>query len=98
MSKFSELIAGHTPVLVDVYATWCGPCTQLEPIIKQLANQYSGKLKVIKIDIDKNQSFAQKHGIQGVPTLMLYKSGNMVWRQSGALPKHAIEEQIQQVI
>ncbi len=98
MSKFSDLINGPTPVLVDVYADWCGPCKQLAPTIEQLSKQYAHSIKVIKVDIDRNQQFATKHQIQGVPTLLLYKKGQIIWRQSGVLPKHLIEEQLQKAL
>ena len=80
---FNELINGDVPVLVDFYATWCGPCKTMNPIIKEVAEKTSGRAKIIKIDIDKNQSFANKLQIKGVPTLILYKNGKVVWRQSG---------------
>lgn len=98
MSKFSDLVNGEVPVLVDVHATWCGPCKQLAPTISQLSHEYAGRIKVIKVDIDQNQQFAQNHQIQGVPTLLLYKKGEIVWRQSGVLPKHLIAEQIDQAL
>jgi thioredoxin 1 len=88
---FGALINSDVPVLVDVFATWCGPCKMLEPAIKQVAQKMSEQLKVIKIDIDKNPQVAQAYGVQGVPTLLLFKNGKIVWRTSGVLPAHQIE-------
>lgn len=96
MSKFNELINGTTPVLVDFYATWCGPCKQLSPIIQELAVDMKGKVKVIKIDIDKNPAAAQVYQIRGVPTMILFKQGKQVWKQSGVMPKEAIAGVIKQ--
>lgn len=85
MAKFSDLINDETPVLIDFHATWCGPCKMLAPTIKDVKQELGDKLKILKIDIDKNQAIARKLGVQGVPTLMLYKDGKQLWRQSGVL-------------
>ncbi len=98
MATFSDLIKGDMPVLVDVYADWCGPCKMLAPTILAIKKEFDGKARVIKVDIDKNQAFAQKLGIQGVPTLLLYKEGKLVWRQSGVLPQHEIAKQLNQIL
>jgi thioredoxin 1 len=95
MSKFKELINGETPVLVDFYADWCGPCKMLTPIIKEVAGELKGKVKVIKVDVDKNQQAAAAYGIRGVPTMILFKKGQIVWRQSGVMPKEQIIQSIQ---
>ncbi|MFM7023767.1 MAG: thioredoxin [Flavobacteriales bacterium] len=90
MSRFNELINSNTPVLVDFYATWCNPCKQLSPIIEEVAIDMKGKAKVIKIDIDKNPAAAQAYQIRGVPTMILFKDGQQVWKQSGVMPKEMI--------
>ncbi|RMG76948.1 MAG: thioredoxin [Bacteroidetes bacterium] len=95
MSKFKELINGETPVLVDFYADWCGPCKMLSPIIKDVANELKGKVKVIKVDVDRNQQAAAVYGIRGVPTMILFKKGQIVWRQSGVMLKEQIIQSIQ---
>lgn len=78
------------PVLVDFHATWCGPCHTLAPIIQDIAKDFSGRMKVIKVDVDKNQNAAIKYGIRGVPTLMLFKKGKIVWRQSGVVNRREL--------
>ena len=90
MSKFSELINGETPVLVDFFAEWCAPCKTVAPIVKQVAQQMGDKVKIIKVDVDKNPDIARKLNIQGVPTLVIYKKGNIVFRQAGVLPANVI--------
>jgi len=74
------------PVLVDFYADWCGPCKTMAPILQQVASQHQGKLKIIKIDVDRNQAVAQQFRVQGIPTLILFHQGQPVWRQSGVVP------------
>lgn len=81
--SLNELINGDTPVLVDLFATWCGPCKMMDPVLKQLASKNAGKLQVVKIDVDKNPAAAQSLKVRGVPTLILFKAGKQIWRQSG---------------
>ena len=83
--SFGELISGPTPVLVDFFATWCGPCKALAPQLEVFAKEHTGRVKVIKIDVDQNQQLAGALQVQGVPTLILFKDGEPAWRQSGAL-------------
>ena len=95
--KFQDLISNpETPVLVDFYADWCGPCQTMAPVIKEIADTFSGKIKVIKIDVDKNQQIASHYKIMGVPTFILFRNGEIVWRQSGmttsSMMKKAIEK------
>ena len=85
MSKFQELINGDTPVLVDFFAEWCGPCKMMAPELKKLAEQQGDRVRVIKIDVDKNQQAAMAYQISSVPTLVLFHKGQIVWRQSGVL-------------
>jgi len=86
MAKFSELIKSHPKVLVDFSADWCGPCKMLKPILKQVKDALGDEVKIIKIDTDKNQALSAKYQIRGVPTLLLFKNGKQVWRQSGVVP------------
>lgn len=84
--SFSELIASPgMPVLVDFYADWCGPCKTMAPILEQVAAQHRGKLRVIKIDVDRNPAVAQQYRVQSIPTLILFRQGQAVWRQAGAV-------------
>lgn len=85
METFKDLIGSSNPVLVDFYATWCGPCKQMAPELQKFARSNTGKVRVVKIDVDKNQQAAMQFNIQGVPTLMLFKEGKVLWRQSGAM-------------
>ncbi len=81
--SFKEIIKGDTPVLVDFFATWCGPCQTMLPIIDELKNHYGEKLRVLKIDVDKNQAVAAKYKVRGVPTFLIFKKGEIVWRSAG---------------
>jgi len=90
MSKFSEIINQDIPVLVDFYAEWCGPCKMMSPILKEVKDNLKGRVSIIKIDVDKNQELAAKYQVRGVPTILLFKNGTQVWRQSGVLQKDEI--------
>lgn len=94
MASFNEIVNQDKPVLVDFHATWCGPCKMMEPMIKELKSKVGDKAAVIKIDVDKNQSLAAKLRVQGVPTLMLYKEGKVVWRDSGVQSVRFLEDLI----
>ncbi|GAB5524976.1 MAG: thioredoxin [Roseivirga sp.] len=83
--KFDALVSQETPVLVDFYADWCGPCQAMAPVLKEVAQNYEGKVKVIKIDVDKNQPIAQRFGVRSIPTLILFKGGNVLWQQAGMM-------------
>ena len=89
-SNFNTIVNSKTPVLVDFYADWCGPCKMLAPILKQVKEVLGDKIKIIKIDVDKNQPLAAKYQVKGVPTMLLFKNGKQVWRQSGVLQKEEI--------
>ncbi len=93
---FNKLINEKKPVLVDFHAEWCGPCKTQSPIIKQVAKEIDGKVRIIKIDIDKNQAIAQRYNVRGVPTLVLFKEGQIVWRQSGVQTKAQLVDVITQ--
>lgn len=90
MKPFQELINGDMPVLVDFYADWCSPCRAMEPIVREVAREMSDKVKTIKINVDTNQQAAQAYSVSGIPTLILFHHGKVVWRQSGMLNKSNI--------
>lgn len=93
---FSELIDGDTPILVDFYATWCGPCKMMQPILEDTSRQLGEAVKIIKVDVDKNQLAANKYQVRGVPTLILFHKGKILWRQSGVVPAHQLTTIIRQ--
>lgn len=94
--SFAELIdSPGMPVLVDFYADWCGPCKTMAPILQQLAAQQQGKLRIIKIDVDKNQAVAQQYRVQSIPTLILFSKGKPVWRQAGVVPAPQLAQAMQ---
>ena len=96
MASFGELIKGDTPVLVDFYADWCGPCKMMAPYLEEVAQKMKGKVKVIKVDVDKNQQASQKYKVQSIPTLILFKDGQIKWRQAGVVDPNTIMNQINQ--
>jgi thioredoxin 1 len=89
-ASFNKIIQSETPILVDFYADWCAPCKMLGPILKDVKEEVGDRLKIIKIDVDKNSSVAGRFQVRGVPTMILFKSGQALWRQSGVLPKDAL--------
>ena len=92
--NFEKLINSDVPVLIDFWADWCGPCHMLAPTIKEVATELGGKVKVIKIDVDKNPTVANQYQIRSIPTMILFRQGKPVWRQSGVLTKHQILESL----
>nr|WKN37910.1 thioredoxin [Tunicatimonas sp. TK19036] len=96
---FHELITrSEVPVLVDFFATWCGPCQALSPVVSDIASNFKGEIKVIKVDVDKNQQAAMKYGIQGVPTLILFQKGKILWRKSGLMTRKELGSLVQNAI
>ncbi|MFN3917509.1 MAG: thioredoxin [Flavobacteriales bacterium] len=96
MSKFNELINSETPALVDFFATWCGPCKAMSPILDELKTKIGNSAHIIKVDIDKNPNAASAYGVRGVPTLILFKKGEIMWRQSGVISAGDLKKIIQQ--
>lgn len=90
MSSFTEIINQKKPVLVDFFAEWCGPCKMMSPILKEVKDTLGDAVSILKIDVDKNQPLAAKYRVRGVPTLIIYKKGEQVWRQSGAIQKNEL--------
>lgn len=91
--SFNAIIDSHPLVLVDFFAEWCGPCQAMSPILKEVKQKMGDGLRIIKINVDKNQSLASKYQVKGVPTLLLFKNGKQVWRQSGLVQKEVIINQ-----
>ena len=96
--SFKELIAGSQPVLVDFFATWCGPCKMMQPILEDTAKQLGDKVKIIKVDVDKNPAAANSYQVKGVPTLILFRNGKILWRQSGVVQTAQLLQVINQAV
>jgi thioredoxin 1 len=95
---FQELIDGETPVLVDFFAEWCGPCKMMQPILVDTSKQLGAKVKILKVDVDRNPLAASKFQVRGVPTLILFVKGEVVWRQSGVVPAHQLVQIIESTV
>ncbi len=98
MSSFQELIQSETPVLVDFFATWCGPCKMMSPILQDVASKIGESARIVKVDVDKNPQAAAAFEVRGVPTLIIFKKGQQIWRQSGVVPADQIMQQLKMVI
>jgi thioredoxin 1 len=95
--KFSEIIKSDTPTLVDFYADWCGPCKMLAPVIQEIKNELGEKVKIVKIDVDKNEKLSHVLNIQSIPTLCIYRNGKLEFREAGAQTKQFLIEKINQI-
>ena len=96
MSAFETILKGDELVLIDFFATWCGPCKMMSPILDQLKKRSGNIVRILKVDVDKNPKIAASYQVRGVPTLVLMKSGAILWRQSGVVELHALEQVLQQ--
>lgn len=90
MKTFDEIVNSGKPVLVDFFAEWCGPCKTMAPILKEVKSRLGEEANIIKVDVDKNQDASIKYGIRSVPTLILFKNGKEVWKQSGVVPAESL--------
>ncbi len=89
-TNFDSIINSEKPVLIDFFATWCGPCKTLAPILKQVKDNLGERITILKIDVDKNQELASKYQVRGVPTMVLFQNGKLLWRESGVLSQDEI--------
>lgn len=96
MENFSNIIKSGQLVLADFFATWCGPCKTMHPVLEQLKKDLGDEIRIIKVDVDKNEAIAIQLRIQSIPTLMIFKAGEMKWRQSGAMTANALAQVIAQ--
>ncbi len=93
--KFQEIISSSQPTLVDFYATWCGPCQRMHPILEEVKNRIGDKARIIKIDVDQNEALAAEYQVQTIPTLILFKDGNLLWRKVGVQTASSLVSEIE---
>lgn len=98
MGKFSDIVKSDIPTLVDFFATWCGPCQAMSPVLDKLKAEMGSQVRVLKIDVDKNQEVAAKFKVRGVPTFVLFKKGEILWRQSGGMDLSTLKDKIKSSI
>jgi len=98
MEKFEALIQSKSPILVDFFAEWCGPCKAMKPVLEEVKGQLGEKARIVKIDVDKFEELAQKYRIQSVPTFILFKNGESLWKHSGIIQSKELKETIEQYI
>lgn len=94
----SEVISSEMPVLIDFWASWCGPCKAIAPIVEEIASAYKGKIKVAKLNVDDNPKTPAKFGVRGIPTLIMFKDGQAVDQVVGAIPKSQLDEMVKKVL
>lgn len=97
MEKLSDIIKSGQLTLVDFFATWCGPCKTMHPVLEQLKEELGDSIRIVKVDVDKNEAIAMQMRIQSVPTLMVFNGGEMKWRQSGAMSVNELKQVIERV-
>ena len=97
MSSFQDLIKGEKPILVDFYADWCAPCKAMNPILKSVKSKMGDQIKILKINIDKNQAVANKFNVRGIPTFILFQSNEIKWRKSGLLEENILLEELKKI-
>lgn len=94
MPSFKEIVGTDTPVLIDFYATWCGPCQTMMPVLEKLKDELGEAIRILKIDVDKNKALATQMNVRGVPAFMIYKNGKQLWKGAGVQPLHQLKSEI----
>lgn len=97
-SSWQEMVGGDQPVLVDFFATWCGPCKAMAPILSDVKRQMGDEIRIVKIDVDQNPEIASRYQVRGVPTLMLFKAGQVLWNQSGVVPANQLVQALRSAL
>lgn len=97
-SSFEKLISSEKPVMIDFYADWCGPCKMVAPILKELKEDLGDQVRIVKIDVDKNQNISQKLNVQSIPTLMVFQNGDLKWRTAGVQTKALMKKKLEELL